>query len=173
MIILREKDGERVLPVLTTTSQAMQIMMRSRLPLPMPVPITMADITLQLLRKFDIRLIRVELTAIKDGMFFCNVVAEREGEERIVNFCPAHEGLELAVTTGCPIMIDEELFLAQYMHKNSDNSFAINISVMSRRMLEDALQNAVENENYEAASFLRDELAKRPEHTPGTPEEKM
>ena len=59
-------------------------------------------------------------------------------------------------------MIEEELFQAQYLHKIGENSFAININTFSRQMLESALTQAVESENYEAASRLRDELAKRP-----------
>ncbi len=58
-------------------------------------------------------------------------------------------------------MIDSELFEAQYMRKTGDNSFAININVLTRKMLEDALKQAVETENFEVATQIRDELARR------------
>jgi protein-arginine kinase activator protein McsA len=54
--------------------------------------------------------------------------------------------------------------------QTGQNSFALSISVLSRQMLEDALQHAVEHENYEVASQLRDELAKRTPATPDNPQ---
>ena len=161
MLILREKGGDRILPILTSTRRALTLQMRNKLPLPMPVPLSVADVCYQMMRKFGIHLTRIELCAIKDATFFCKVVGEREGEEKVVDFCMAPDALVLAVTANCPIMIEQELFEAQYMHKTGENSFAININTLSRQMLEDALQHAIENENYEAASQLRDELAKR------------
>ncbi|MBP5771550.1 MAG: bifunctional nuclease family protein [Bacteroidaceae bacterium] len=161
MVIMKEKGGERILPVMMSTRRAMLLMMRSKVPLPMPVPVSVADLSYQLMNKFGIRLVRVELTAIKDGVFFSRVVGEREGEEQVVDFCQAPDGLVMAVIANCPIMINEELMEAQYMHKTGDNTFALNINTLSRQMLEDALKHAVESENYEAASALRDELAKR------------
>lgn len=161
MLLLKEKEGERVLPVMMSTRRAVLLMMRSKLPLPMPIPMTVADMSHQLMSKFGIRITRVELTAVKDGTFFSRVVGERDGEEKEVDFCQAPDGLVMAMTALCPILIEEELLEAQYMHKMGDNTFAININTMSRSMLEDALRHAVESENYEAASHLRDELAKR------------
>lgn len=161
MVILKEKDGDRILPIVTSTRRAMTLLMRKHFGLPLPLPISPADIGCQMLFKFGIRLARVELTAIKDGVFISRVVAERDGEEHTVDFCQAPDGLIMAVTANCPIMIDEELLEAQYMRPTGENSFALNINTLSRKMLEDALQHAVEMENYEAASRLRDELAKR------------
>lgn len=161
MVLLKEKDGERILPIMTSSRRAMRLVMRRQLGIRIPLPLSPADISCQLMQKFGIRLVRVELTAIKDGAFFSRVVAERDGEEQVVDFCQAPDGLIMATAAGCPILIEEELLEAQYMHPTGTNSFALNINTLSRQMLEDALKHAVETENYEAASHLRDELAKR------------
>jgi hypothetical protein len=161
MLLLKEKNGERILPIMMSTRRALTLMMRSRVPLPMPVATSVPDASLLLLRKFGIELKRMELTAIKDGVFFSKLVAERDGEEKGLDFCPANDGLVLATMALCPIMIEDELLEAQYLHKTGANTFAININTLTRKMLEDALKHAVESENYEAASQLRDELAKR------------
>ncbi len=161
MLLLKEKNGERILPIMMSTRRALTLMMRSRVPLPMPVATSVPDASLLLLRKFGIELKRMELTAIKDGVFFSKLVAERDGEEKALDFCPANDGLVLATMALCPIMIEDELLEAQYLHKTGANTFAININTLTRKMLEDALKHAVESENYEAASQLRDELAKR------------
>ncbi len=161
MVLLKERDGERLLPMMMSTRRALTLMMRSRLSVPMPVAATIPDAGVLLLGKFDIHLKYVAITMIKDGTFYCSIVAEREGEVKELEFCQAVDGLVYAMAAQCPIMIEEELLEAQYMHKTGENSFALNISTMTRKMLEEALQNAVEHENYEAASHLRDELAKR------------
>ena len=161
MLLLKEKGGDRILPIMMSTRRALTLMMRSKVPLPMPVAASVADASHLLMLRFGVHLKYVELTTIKDAMFFCRIVAEREGEEKAVDFCQATDGLILATTAVCPIMIEEELMAAQYMKKTGENTFAININTLTRQMLEDALKHAVESENYEVASHLRDELAKR------------
>lgn len=167
MVMLKEKDGSRILPILMSLRRATMLTLRSQLPLPSPLPLSVADVSWHMLRKFDIKLTRVELTAIKDGTFFSRIVGERDGVERSLDFCLAQDGLVMAATACCPIYVEEELLAAQYMQRTGENSFALNINVLSRQMLEDALQSAVAQENYEAASKLRDELAKR---TPANPQ---
>jgi len=161
MVVLKEKNGERILPIMTSMRRALTLQMRKKLPFTIPVPLSVADVACLMMGKFGIHFSRIELVSINNGTFFCKIVAEREGEEEVVDYCLAPDALVLAVTANCPIMIEEELFEAQYMKKVGDHSFAINISTFSREMLEDALKHAVESENYEAASQLRDELAKR------------
>lgn len=163
MILLKEKDGERILPLLTSSQIASVIIMRAHVSslMTLPLPVSTADIGVILMKKFGIRLTRVELTHLKDGVFFCRVVGERDGDVQTVELCQAPDGLLMAVVAKCPIMIEEDLLQAQYMHPTGENSFALNINTLSRKMLEDALQYAVESENYETASRLRDELAKR------------
>ena len=161
IVLMKEKDGERMLPIMMSSRRALMLMMRSKLPVQMPVAATLTDASVLLMQKFGVQITRVVLTKIKDGMFFCKIIAERDGEEQELDYCQAADGLVLATTAFCPVMIDEELLQAQYMHKTGENSFAININALTRQMLEKALHHAVESENYEAASHLRDELAKR------------
>lgn len=161
MVILKERDGERILPIITSARRASVLLARHQFGMPLPFPISPADIGCQMLHKFGIHLERVELTNVKDGTFICRVIAEGQGEEHVVEFCNAPDGLIMAVSANCPIVIDEELLEAQYLRPTGKDSYAMNINVLSRQMLEKALQHAVDIENYEAASRLRDELAKR------------
>ncbi len=161
MLILKEKNGKRILPILTSTHRATVLMMRQKLSMPFPLPASIADLDYLLMKKFNIAITRVELTFVRKGIFFANVVAEREGQEETVENCQAADALVMAITASCPIMVEEELLAAQYMRQTSENSFAVNINVLSRQMLEDALEHAVESEDFETASRLRDELAKR------------
>ena len=163
LLLLKEKNGDRVMPMLTSSRRAILLMARTGMRIPLNSPITVADDCLMLMHKFDIRLKHVEIIDVKDSVFFCNILAERDGEEHSVKYCNAADGLIVAVTAGCPIMLDEKLLDAQYMRRTGNDSFAININAMSRSMLQDAMEQAVMSENYEAASFLRDELRRREE----------
>lgn len=161
MVLLKEKDGTRMLPILMSLRRASMLALRAQLSLPSPVPMSIADASFHLLRQFGIKIKRVVLTDIKDGTFLSKIVGERDGEERSLDICLAQDGLVMAVTACCPIYVEEELLAAQYLRQLGENSFSLNINVLTRQMLEDALQAAVDQENYEIASKLRDELAKR------------
>ncbi len=161
IVILKEKGGDRILPVMMSTRRAVSMMMRRQIPLSLPVAATVADAYNLLLHKFDVTVKRIEFTGIANGVFLCKIVAEREGQECVVDTCQAHDALVVACTSVCPITIDSELFQAQYMRKTGDKSFAINIDVLTRKMLEDALEHAVATENFEVATQIRDELARR------------
>lgn len=161
MVILKEKGGDRILPVMMSTRRAVAMMMRRQIPLSLPVAATVADAYNLVLMKFDINLKRIEFTGIANGVFLCKIIAERDGEEQVVDTCQAHDALVVACTSVCPITIDSELFEAQYMRKMGDNAFALNINVLTRNMLEEALEHAVATENFEVATQIRDELARR------------
>ena len=161
LLILKEKGGERILPIMTSAKRAMLLLTRKLLPVLVPVPLTVTDTMHLLLRKMNIRIVRVELMAVKDGQFFTKIVADKDGQEYEVEMCPAPDGLIIAITFGCRLCIEEELLEAQYMRKVGENAYVMNISSVSRSMLEDALQHAVDSENYEVASKLKAELDKR------------
>lgn len=165
MIILKEKNGERILPIMTSARRASVLLVRQHFGKPLPLPLSPTDVCCQMMNKFGVRIARVEIVFIKDGMFFSRIIGERDGEEQSVDFCSAPDGLVIAVVAQCPIFIAEELLEAQYMRPTGENSYALNINTLSRNMLEQALQHAVETENYEAASQLRDELARRTPET--------
>lgn len=163
MVLLREKGGERIFPVVMSMRRAATLMMRAQIPLSIPVAATLSDAYNLLLLKFDIAIKRIEFYDIANGTFLCKIVAEQNGKECVVDTCQAPDALVIACTSVCPIMIERDLFEAQYMRKTGENSFAINISTLTRKMLEEALEHAVATEDFEIATRLRDELARRDE----------
>ena len=73
----------------------------------------------------------------------------------------SREALSLAYTFGCPITINNELLEQQYMREVGDGTYSIPVNSVNIEALEEALQRAVEDENYELASQLRDEIERR------------
>ena len=68
----------------------------------------------------------------------------------------------LSMITGYPMYIEETLFMRQSNPFDENaKGIAIPINTMDRSRLNIALQNAIDNENYELASRLRDEIQLR------------
>lgn len=79
------------------------------------------------------------------------------------------DGVLLALVARLDIVIGRQLFFHQSIaYDKESHSMAIPINVLSETMLEHALEKAVEDENYEMASVLRDELKKRKESEGGS-----
>ena len=161
VLILKEVGGERILPITTSTKRALLLMSRKMLPISIPIPLSVADAMHLLLEKMGVKMKLVELTAVKDGQVLSRLVADKDGEEYTLDWCPAPDGLIIHLAFGCRLCIEEELLEAQYMRKVGENAYVMNINSVSRAMLEDALKQAVDSENYEAASMLKAELDKR------------
>lgn len=80
----------------------------------------------------------------------------------------AAEAAVAALETHTSIWIEEQLFSRQNHMPQTDQSMALPLTAMTRNLLEEVLQSAVADDNFELASILRDELNKRKSdnHTP-------
>lgn len=162
LVLLREKEGQRrMVPVMTSQRRAMILLSRDKLRHPLPAPPSATDVCLQMMTHFGVRMRYVRITAVRDGLCFCSVVGESGGQDYVVNYCQAADGLIIAVTFHCPIYIDESLMELQYMRDMGGGGFALNINNLTRGMISDALSHAIDIEDYETATILRDELQKR------------
>ena len=74
----------------------------------------------------------------------------------------ASDGVLLALVASIPIFIDDRLFMRQSvaLDKNT-NGIRIPINSLSTTMLKEALQHAIDEEQFEHASHIRDELRRR------------
>ena len=74
----------------------------------------------------------------------------------------ASDGVLLAVIADLPIFIEEKLLMRQGVpYKEGNVGVAVPVNVITDEMLAKALQQAVEDEDYEKASQIRDELKRR------------
>lgn len=85
---------------------------------------------------------------------------------------PAAEAVVAALETHSPIWVQKATFERQARLGHSDQSMALPITAMAENLLQEALRAAVEEENFELASILRDELNKRgADEAPNNPEQ--
>ena len=74
----------------------------------------------------------------------------------------AVDGVLLSIIAKIPIFIDEHLMKRQSMPFNKDSkSMALPVNTLSEDMLGEALTKAVDNENYELAAALNQEIERR------------
>ena len=74
----------------------------------------------------------------------------------------ASDGVLIAHISGMPIYIEERLLLRQGIpYSDSETGISVPVNVISNDMLRKALDKAVEEEDYEKASQIRDELLRR------------
>ena len=72
------------------------------------------------------------------------------------------DAVMLSLIGNVPLYIEESLMYRQSVSfKEGSEGIAIPVNTLNVEMLEDALKKAIENENYELASHLRDEIRRR------------
>ncbi|MCR5820929.1 MAG: bifunctional nuclease family protein [Bacteroidaceae bacterium] len=160
LILLKEKNGNRSLPISISGRRGNGLMARMLFG-NSHLPVTMVDIMKSFLDQLEVRLDRIEILNVENGVFTCTVYAvTKEGKELVMSPCYAPDALILVNTYKCRFCIDEKLLQAQYI-RHLENGYAMNIRSMSVELLEIALKDAISKENFEIASDLRDEIKKR------------
>ena len=77
----------------------------------------------------------------------------------------ASDAILLAQIAQLEVFMEERLFMRQSVpYELGKSKVALPLNALTSEMLEEALQRAIENENYELASNLRDELNRRKEN---------
>lgn len=161
MAVLREKDGKRILPVLMERSDAFLLLMRMKGVKSDALPSSMADIMRAAFVQCSMTIEEVRIAAVEGGVTYCHVLYSQEGAFHMIRYCKASDCLILAYTFGCSVTISEALLERQYMREVGDGMYSIPVNSVNIEALKEALQRAVEEENYELASQLRDEIERR------------
>ncbi len=106
IVILREVDGETVLPVWVGAMEAMAVsLVLNKESLPRPLT---HDLLLMTLRALKASLARVEITDLKEGVFFALLVLNGpEGRVRVD--CRPSDAIALAMRAEAPIMVNEDV----------------------------------------------------------------
>ena len=94
------------------------------------------------------------------GKYMSQVTCYQNGQMEKIK-ASAFDGILIALNYRCPIYIRTGLLERQVFPTPSNDSISLPINTLSIELLEEALNRAVECENYELASQLRDEINRR------------
>ncbi len=150
--VLKEKDGERILPVLIERSEAYLLLMKMKGNKKNALPSSMSDIMRAAFMQCNMSIEEVRIATVEGGVTYCHVLYRQESVFHMIRYCKASD---------CPITIGEALLEHQYMREVGDGMYSIPVNSVSVDALKEALKRAVEDENYELASQLRDEIERR------------
>lgn len=176
VVILSEMGGRRKLPLIIKPSDAQQIALKIE-GIKSPRPLT-HDLFKSLTDAFGIDVQEVYIHSILEGIFYTKLITTN-GIDDLEIECTAGDGVSLALVYNCPIYVSEEVLNQAGIIINDDGTFYgdddpnldNNIDdlnepaksepkrVVTIENLEKMLEAALENEEYEIASEIRDRIA--------------
>lgn len=179
-LVLIEEEGNRTLPIIIGAFEAQSIAIALEKEIKPPRPLT-HDLFLTFSERFQITISKVIIHKLVDGVFFSSLVCERNGTEEIID-ARTSDAIALAIRFNAPIftyetILDsagiylkldseekgdmEEFEIEDLFEKPVDHAPVNPLENLSLKDLTIALQKAVDQEDYEAAALLRDEISKR------------
>ena len=134
---------------------------------PLPRPLT-HDLLISILENLGTKIDRVEITSLKDGTYYAQIILIHDGENLVIDSRPS-DSIALAVRLKCPIFIAESVIeesaseiseiTGENVEEVAEEEIGEEAEEKSERVqLEEKLQKAIEEENYELAAVLRDKL---------------
>ena len=177
-LILSELEGERKLPIVIGINEAQSIAIAIEKEIKPPRPLT-HDLFKNFCVRFDIKIKQVIIHKLVDGVFYSSVICERDGIEEIID-SRSSDAIALAIRFEAPIYtyenilekagviikvekeIDEKSLLKELFSDEKAETTTIDyLKEKSKKELEELLKIAVQNENYESAAKIRDEISNR------------
>lgn len=157
-LVLEEINGNRKLPIIigSLEAQAIRVVMMGY---KTPRPLT-HDLFLTLTREIGAKLKKVLIYKVKDGVYYSYLFIENEGKEIKID-SRTSDAIALAMRCECPIYTTNEIMESEQLQDMGTKGFSVSVNVVDLKVLKEALAKAVEEENYEQASRLRDEIIRR------------
>lgn len=105
-IFLREKNGDRTFPIVISVFEAFAIdrFVKEQRP---PRPLT-HELLFSILQQLGAHVERTEVTKLEESTFYANLVLKR-GEEKIDVDARPSDAIALAVRSGAPIFVHEDV----------------------------------------------------------------
>ena len=172
-MVLAEENGERRIPIIIgpVEAQAIAIQLEGLKP---PRPLT-HDLIKNIALAFDISLLEVTIYKLEEGIFYSELLCEMGGKEIKVD-SRTSDAVALALRFRCPIYTSEEILkkagivleqedeespVRSIFDEDYDEPVPSSYAHYSTNELLELLDEAIQNEDYEKASLIRDELNKR------------
>ena len=180
-LVLSEMEGTRTLPIIIGAFEAQSIAIALETEIRPPRPLT-HDLFKTFSDRFEINVKEVIIHKLVDGVFFSSLICERDGKEEVID-TRTSDAIAIAVRFKAPIYTYENILDKAGIYLKVEEEMAIenqqetseitqeleeiiikdksSFSSLSLEELHNQLNNAVDNENYELAAKIRDEISKR------------
>ncbi|MFQ6673783.1 MAG: bifunctional nuclease domain-containing protein [Fidelibacterota bacterium] len=160
-VVLQEVGGERrKLPVIVGSFEAQAIALALE-NVDTPRPMT-HDLISTILQEVSIHIKEVVITHLADGTFFAEIRVEANGSERRDVDSRPSDAIAIALRLGAPILVSENVMAEAGLREDAQAEFGFEELrhgiENSRQFLEDQLQKAIEQEEYETAAEIRDKI---------------
>lgn len=157
LLILTDEERERQISIVCDPNMAVQIDMRLKR---MPVAdIMLPDVLYTLLTRTGHADLEIIIDNLIDGQYVTHIEDLQSSLSVPVR---ASDAVLLSVIGNIPVYIDESLMRKQSVFYNANSSgISLPLNTLSDDMLQQALDKAITDENYELASHLRDEKSRR------------
>ena len=172
VLILGDKNSQRRLPIVIGSAEAESIAVgiekhkNGR-------PHT-HDLFLRFAHEFGIEIMEVVINRFRDGVYYAMLVCKQGNDLTMVDARPS-DAIAIAVRRGCEIyayesVMEEAGIIMEDMEKQDDEpegdpinigASKANLDLLDLEALEDLLQEAIDNEDYQKAAEIRDEINKR------------
>ena len=184
-LILNEVEGDRKLPIVIGAFEAQSIAIALEKEIRPPRPLT-HDLFKNFADRFDIVVKQVIIHKLVDGVFYSSLICERDKIEEIID-ARTSDAIALALRFSAPIFTYKNILdkAGIYLKVNPEEDNEDRDNILVDTMLSDdmddsdisleaegyntipteelntLLEEAVNNEDYETAAKIRDEISKR------------
>jgi len=174
-LVLSEVDGNRRLPIIIGGFEAQAIAIELEKMTPTR-PLT-HDLFKSFAEAFTINIVEVIIYNLTEGIFYSKLICEQNGMMHEVD-ARTSDAIAIAVRFGCPVYtyedilssagmlldgeeIDSDEFLTEAEATQEQHPTNNQLGSLSVDELRKELEQAIEQEDYETASRIRDEINKR------------
>ena len=181
-LVLSEMDGVRTLPIIIGAFEAQSIAIALEKEIRPPRPLT-HDLFKTFANRFNIQIKQIIIHKLVDGIFFSSLVCDKDGNEEIID-TRTSDAIAIAVRFKAPIYTYENILDKAGVYLKLEEELDLNTTVnpdqfevelegeeqeptssgfakFNLQQLQEQLENAVSNEDYELAAQIRDEISKR------------
>lgn len=181
-LILNEVDGDRQLPIVIGAFEAQSIAIALEKEITPPRPLT-HDLFKTFADKYDIIIKQVIIHKLVDGVFYSSIISEKDGSEEVID-ARTSDAIALALRFNAPIFTYKNILdkAGIFLNKNKKESYSDEMdddgilsdpevfdaeeveniySKFSIQELHDMLEEAIQNEDYEKAAQIKEEIDRK------------
>lgn len=179
VLVLSEVGGNKTLPIVIGAFEAQAIAISLQSSINPPRPIT-HDLFKNLADSFEINIKKVVIHKLEKGIFYSSIYFQKDDVEKIID-ARTSDAIAIATRLNAPVFTYKSIldtagiYMARKSIANNTNlnesssvykqhepdTTSSKFEEFSIEELQHQLQNALENEDYETAAKIRDEMAGR------------